>query len=199
MKGRFQGGEPLSPATSGPNVITVPRGTSYADQLAAGISAAEKQRAEGIRRIDMTPAVEDGTVFIGSGDQSFYAIDAASGKKKWSYVAGPRMVSSNFTSVTYPAAVVKNGTVYFVGGNGLQALDALTGKRKWLFEMSLKYRSATRLVMGNGVIFLLVEESVFAIDLESGKPRWVTTVGCVDTAATASNMEKGLELFAAKG
>jgi len=195
-KWRFQTGENLSPTTSGPNVITVPRGTSIDDQIAAGISAAEKQRGEGIRRIDMTPAVENGTVFIGSGDRSFYAVDAATGKKKWSYVVGPGMVSSNFISVTRPAAVVKNGTVYFEGGDGLHALDALTGKRKWLFGTLLRNRVPTGLVMGGSVIFLVAEASVFAVDVESGKAKWVTTVGCVDT--TASMTAEGLAFFAVK-
>jgi outer membrane protein assembly factor BamB len=36
------------------------------------------------------------------------------------------------------------------------------------------------------------------MDMESGKPRWMTTVGCADTAATASSIEKGLELLAAR-
>ena len=63
-KWRFQTGEGLS---SLPQVITVPRGTSVDDQMAAGMEAARKQRTAGIRRVDMAPAVEDGTVFIGSG------------------------------------------------------------------------------------------------------------------------------------
>lgn len=195
-KWRFQTGENLSPATSGPNVITVPRGTGIDDQLAAGISGAERQRGEGIRRVDMTPAVENGTVFIGSGDRSFYAIDAATGKKKWSYVAGPGMASRNYTSVTRPAAVLKNGTVYFESGDGLHALDALTGKRKWLFETGPRVRVPTGLVMGDGVIFLVGEASVVAVDLESGKAKWVTTVSCLDTTASMTAQE--LAFFAAR-
>src|SRR5439155_24478311 len=46
-KWRFQTGENLSPATSGPQVITLPRGTSIADQMAATIDAVEKRKGEG--------------------------------------------------------------------------------------------------------------------------------------------------------
>lgn len=157
-KWRFQTGEGLS---SLPQVITVPRGTSVDDQMAAGMSAAEKQRAAGIKRVDMTPLVESGTVFIGSGDHSFYAIDAATGKKKWSYEAGAGMASN---SPLLRAPMLKNGTVYFVTEEGLHALDALTGKRKWLFEtlqevpvnkMNLgRKRTPAGPVPGNGVIYL---------------------------------------------
>jgi PQQ-like domain len=97
-KWRFQTGESLSPASSGPLIITVPKGTSGIDQMVAGMKAAEKQKEQGIRRVDMTPTVENGTVFVGSGDHSFYAIDAATGKKKWSYDIGYAMASNNNSS-----------------------------------------------------------------------------------------------------
>jgi outer membrane protein assembly factor BamB len=96
-KWRFQTGENLSPAGQ---IITVPRGTSAGDQMMAGMSAVEKQIAEGTRKIDMTPAVVNGTVFIGSGDHSFYAIDAPTGQKKWSYAAGSGMVSTTLEATT---------------------------------------------------------------------------------------------------
>jgi outer membrane protein assembly factor BamB len=181
--------------------------------MAAGISVADKRRGEGIRRVDMTPAVANGTVYIGSGDQSFYAIDATTGKKKWSYVAGPGMVSSNYTSYPVPAAVLKNGIVYFVTEDGLHALDALTGNRKWLFETlqeipKQKYMPRKRApegpVMGDGVIFLTawprilgntpLKSFVYAVDPESGKAKWVTSVDGLDITAPAT--AKGLVFFA---
>lgn len=178
----------------------------------AAINAAEKQRGEGIRRVDMTPAVENGTVFIGSGDQSFYAIDAATGKKKWSYVAGPGM--AHIPSVRRPAAVLKNGTVYFVTEDGLHALDALTGKRKWLFQtlreipieqMNMrKKRVPMGPVIGDRVIFLTawpfilgnntLKSFVYAVDPESGKAKWTISVDGLDI--TAPTTAKGLVFFA---
>ena len=187
-KWRFQTGENLSPATSGPQVITVPRGTSTADQMVAGMDAVERQIKQGIRRVDMTPAVENGTIFIGSGDRSFYAIDAATGKKKWSYVAGSGMSSNNYTSYPVPAAVLKNSTVYFVTEDGLHALDAVNGKRKWLFEppQGKTPSKPAGLVVGDDSVFLTArtwatgsaswKQSLYAVDPESGKEKWVTSV-----------------------
>jgi len=214
---RFQTGESLSSAASGPQVVTVPPGTSIADQMAAGMNAAEKQRGAGIRRVDMTPAVEGGMVFIGSGDQSFYAIDAATGKKKWSYVAGSGMASNNFTSYPVPAAVLKNGSVYFVTDDGLHALDSLTGERKWLFEtlqeipieqMNLRRkRTPSRPVVGDGALLLTAwpyiggntpsKSFVYAVDQDSGKAKWVTSVDGLDI--TAPTMAKELVFVAVEG
>jgi integrase len=82
----------------------------------------------------MTPAIENGSAFVGSGDHSFYAIDAGTGKKKWSYDMGYAMANNNNTSFPVPPTVVSDGTVYLATGDGLLAIDALTGKGKWLFE-----------------------------------------------------------------
>lgn len=206
-KWRFQTGEGLS---SLPQVISAPRGTSIADQIAGGMNAAEKQKAAGIRRVDMTPAVDNGTVFIGSGDHSFYAIDAATGKKKWSYVAGFGMASNNNTSYPVPAPVIKNGTVYFVTEDGLHALDALTGKRKWLFETLQETpvkdmkREPSAPVLGDSVIFLTAwpylrsdtphKSFLYAVAPESGTTMWVTTLDGTDITAPVA--AKGLVFVA---
>jgi outer membrane protein assembly factor BamB len=214
---RFQTGENLSPATSGPQVITMPRGSSEAELMASIIDDAGKKKSEGMRRVDMTPAVENGTVFVGSGDQSFYAIDAATGKKKWAYEAGPGMASSNFSDSARPPALLKDGTVYFAAEDGLHALDALTGKRKWLFETlqeipleqmnTHKKRPPVGADMGEGVLFLTawpyaglqgpLPSFMYAVDQESGKAKWVTRVD--GDGITAPTMAKGLVFFAVKG
>jgi outer membrane protein assembly factor BamB len=197
LKWRFQTGEGLS---SLPQVIVAPRGTDAADQMGAAMSAVEKQRATGIRRVDMTPAVESGTVFIGSGDHSFYAIDAATGQKKWSYLAGAGMASSNNSTLEVAAPILRNGTAYFVTEEGLHALDAVSGARKWLFEtlreipvkdMNLgQKRKPAGPVMSSGVLYLTawaygrggaVQKSfLYAVDPASGKPMWVTSLDDID-------------------
>ena len=176
-KWRFQTGDSLSPATSVPQVITVPRGTNVGDQMIAGTSAAKNHIAAGIRRVDMTPAVENGTVFIGAGDHSFYAIDAATGKKKWSYVAGPGMASKIYVSYPVPAPIVHDGIVYCATQDGLHALDMTTGQRKWFFGVpSLTKRPAKGLVRGEAAIFLTGNGYLYAVAPDSGTTRWVTTL-----------------------
>lgn len=72
-----------------------------------------------------SPAVADGTVYVGSYDNFLYALDAATGKLKWKFDAHGNVGSS-------PA--VEKGVVYFVSLDGnLYALDARTGAQKWAF------------------------------------------------------------------
>jgi photosystem II stability/assembly factor-like uncharacterized protein/outer membrane protein assembly factor BamB len=212
-KWRFQTGESLSPATSGPQIITVPRGSSVNDQINAGVIAAEeqakKQKPEGIRRVDMTPAVENGTVFIGAGDHVFYAIDAATGKKKWSYVAGSGMACSNYTSCPKPAPVLKKGAVYLMTEEGLHALDAVTGNRKWLFRSPEEMNNGTAridpagFVLGDDGVFVTAtirrggtawKRSIYALDPESGKQLWAAGMDDVESISAPIRAE-GLVFF----
>ncbi len=69
-----------------------------------------------------SPAVAEGTVYVGSEDKNLYAIDAVTGKEKWRFTAGDHMYSS-------PA--VANGIVYVASEDkNLYAIDAVTGKER---------------------------------------------------------------------
>ena len=72
-----------------------------------------------------SPTVVNGTVYIGSGDQHVYALDARTGALKWSFATG---------DVVHAAPALANNTVY-VGSwdRNLYALDAATGKEKWRY------------------------------------------------------------------
>ena len=176
--------------------------------MVAGMKAAEKQKEQGMRRVDMTPAVENGTVFVGSGDHLFYAIDAATGKKKWSYDIGYAMASNTNSSSPVPPPVVRDDVLYFATGDGLHAIDALTGKRKWLFETWQatyfdRKHAPQGPVSGSGVIFLTMwvytdpnpqKSLLYAVDPESGKAKWMTSVSGWDVTVPATS--EGLAFFA---
>jgi outer membrane protein assembly factor BamB len=74
-----------------------------------------------------SPVISDGTLYIGSTDSVFYAIEAGSGKEKWRFHSGNTIQSS---------AAIHNNLIFFESGNHLFALNA-RGKLKWerdLFE-----------------------------------------------------------------
>src|SRR5262249_5777049 len=85
-----------------------------------------------------TPVVGAGTVYFGSSDHTFYALDAASGALKGKYATkGP--ISSS--------AAVADGRVYFGSyDSNLYALDAASGALLWKFTSGGERRfSATHL------------------------------------------------------
>jgi outer membrane protein assembly factor BamB len=45
-------------------------------------------------RVDSSPAIAGGRVYIGSSDGRFYVLDLASGKKLWEYEGGAALVAS---------------------------------------------------------------------------------------------------------
>ncbi len=68
-----------------------------------------------------SPLISDGTLYIGSTDSVFYAIEASTGKEKWHYHSGNTIQSS---------AATHNNLIFFESGNRLFALNA-RGKLKW--------------------------------------------------------------------
>src|SRR4051812_36556584 len=87
-------------------------------------------------RILSSAAVANGTVYFGSMDRNFYAVDEETGKQKWKVALTDGISSS-------PA--VDGNTVYFNAYDGeLYAADAFTGKVKWEFKTDGERRFAAR-------------------------------------------------------
>ncbi|MDQ3257996.1 MAG: PQQ-like beta-propeller repeat protein, partial [Acidobacteriota bacterium] len=75
--------------------------------------------------VHAAPLVVGGVVFFGSYDQTFYAVETATGRELWRFKTGGRILST-------PA--LAGGTVFFGSqDNRCYALDAATGKLKWKF------------------------------------------------------------------
>lgn len=73
------------------------------------------------------PVVANTILYFGSLDQSFYALNALTGNKIWSFKT-PFPINS--------MAMVSDGFVCFESGNRLYALDAATGDSLWSFVAS---------------------------------------------------------------
>ncbi len=89
------------------------------------------------------PAIDEGRLFVGSGDGWIYAFEAASGKQLWRFRAAPVERKINVygrLSSTWPVAsgvLVDRGIVYAAAGiaghdgTHVYALDAASGKIRW--------------------------------------------------------------------
>jgi len=78
-----------------------------------------------------TPAVVDGTAFIGASDGTLYALDAGSGDDEWTYEAGV---------MVWSAPAVAYGTVFVADWAGdVHAVDADSGDRVWQADPGGQY------------------------------------------------------------
>ncbi len=98
--------------------------------------------------------VAGGTVFV-PGDarseqskQALTALDAATGRTRWSFDTGTKAY------VEGPAAVI-GGTVFLGSERGLYAVDAATGKRKWVAAAG--EATAWGPAAGDGRVFVFVD------------------------------------------
>jgi outer membrane protein assembly factor BamB len=107
----------------------------------------------------------DGTVYIGCRDAHVYAIDAATGRRKWDYPTSKSWVSAT------PA--VRDGLV-FVGTSDTArflALDAKTGRLRWLFDAKA-YIFSSAAIAGELAYFGSFNGRLFAVDTRTGTLAW---------------------------
>ncbi len=132
-----------------------------------------------------TPVVVDGLVYYpqdngggGSGGDSLYCLNAATGEIIWKYRTG----------YTDDAVTVYDGYVY-TPGDSLWCLDALTGERMWAFG-GANDRGGTPIVTDNsvfcaaGITGSAHSSFVYRLDAQTGEVVWSQTI----TGATFSCM-----------
>ena len=118
-----------------------------------------------------SPAVHDGVVYIGSGDQQVYALDVASGALKWSFATG---------DVVHASPAVVDGVVYIGSWDrNVYALDAATGRERWRYTTgndTTIYNQigiASSAAVANGIVFVGGRDGHFhAVDARTGALKW---------------------------
>jgi eukaryotic-like serine/threonine-protein kinase len=119
---------------------------------------AEPFKTEG--KIWSSPTVSQGTVYIGSFDKKLYALDAATGAKKWEFLAGGAIISS---------PVIGGDTAYFGSfDRSFYAVDASSGNLKWVFEANHGFWAAP-LVVGGDVYAPSLDGKVYVFNGTSGQ------------------------------
>jgi len=130
--------------------------------------------------VQSSAALQEGALYIGSGDGLLYALDATTGAQRWRFRTG-RAVSST------PAVA---GGLVFVGSrdNTFWAVDARTGEERWRFETGRDvafpwgfesgdlYTSSPTWADGT-LYFGSGDGHVYAVEPRSGKLRWRFATG----------------------
>lgn len=144
-----------------------------------------------------TPAIAaDGTVYFGSEDNSFYALDSL-GVLKWSV---------SFIGGIGKPVVGSDGTVYVTGyysSAGKKELVALNpdGTEKWTFVATPSLSGAAA-IGGDGTVYVVSEGSIFgglyALDPADGTQTWLFSTG-VATHGSPVLTTAGFILLGAEG
>ncbi len=111
-------------------------------------------------RIQSSPTVVDGIVYVGSDDNSLYAIDAATGNEIFEF--------ANATGTIFSSPTVVDGIVY-VGSfdNSLYAIDAATGNEIFEFANAADRIFSSPTVV-DGIVYVGSDDnSLYAIDAVS--------------------------------
>lgn len=143
-----------------------------------------------------TPAIANGTVYVGSQDGSLYALDANTGALRWRFAS----------SVSFRAPpLIRDGVVYAPSQDGyVYALDAQSGAMFWRAFAGINPNTD---IIGSGtltspvtvyrnVLFATTDDTLYAFDLRHGSQRWrYTPVG--NGELTSPVISDGLVLIGA--
>lgn len=132
-------------------------------------TAAPAGRSLGRKALPSDPAFADGTVYVAATGDTLHAVDAQSGRRRWTAeYAAPGDGA--------PAAPVAGDGTVFVGDREgrLHAFDT-RGRPRWDFRTGGPVRSAP--VLSDDTVFVGTDEGVVhAVDIATGSRRWDFTV-----------------------
>jgi outer membrane protein assembly factor BamB len=134
--------------------------------------------------LQSSPSVSNGVVYCGSRDGKLYAVDIASGNKRWEFQTGSWVESS---------AAIVNNIVYFGSNDGnLYALNASTGAKIWSYQAPYPIKSSPAVADGR-VYFGCDDYYVYALDAVNGKKIWSVSTG--DVISSSPVIANGLVYF----
>jgi len=126
-----------------------------------------------------SPAIgADGTVYVGSWNGKFYALDGATGANRWEFQAGAILHSS--------PTIGTDGTVYFGSyepDSKVYALNGDTGAKRWEFATGARVASSPAIGMDGTVYVGSQDGRLYALDGITGQQRWAfQTAGEVNSS-----------------
>jgi outer membrane protein assembly factor BamB/predicted phosphodiesterase len=155
------------------------------------MTGAERWRVEGAltTAINASPVVADGVVYIVNGMDEVFALDAATGAKRWQVKLDPAGFDWGNATVGTPA-IAKQVLVVPTLYHDLVALDATSGAELWRYAgtpgpvRSTHYRGAAEagfeaspVITGDIVWAADTAGQLTALDLHTGAALWHTALG----------------------
>lgn len=141
-------------------------------------------------RMDSSPAIgTDGTIYIGSNNKTFYAVNP-DGTLKWSYQTGGSIYSD--------PSIAADGTVY-VGSadHKVYAFSPNSSTPKWTFDTGSMIIAAP-IIDGNGTIYITANTKLFAIN-PNGSLKWVYDLKVTVTSTPVIDSQGKIYIYSDNG
>jgi len=216
LRPTFNGGTAglsTAPAVAG-DVVIVPFASAYPGAVVGVSLATGKELWRGPDpALNGGVAVDRGVAFVAGKDGRFYALDAATGRERWTATLSTRGECGS-------QPIVRDATVYLTGagaatGDGaagfyLFALDASTGAERWRYRAQAPYVQAgvclRQPIVTADAIYATGDNWLYAVKRETGQDLWapvevrelkdgrerpVEMYGLVDGGATVIGMTAG--------
>ena len=110
-----------------------------------------------------TPALSQGTLYIGCYDNNLYALNAADGKFQWKYPTDGGIVSRPL--------IYENNVFFCSEDQCLHVIGARTGKLLWTYPTEGRVYSSPRISDGH-IFFGSDDQSLHAVNVNSGRAVW---------------------------
>lgn len=110
--------------------------------------------------VTTAPAVANGTVYFGTNDGTYFALDARTGQKKWTFETQPK---GRLTSPT-----IAGETIYFGDQkNLLHAVNASTGQERWRLKIKDGIQS---MALADATLYVNnLAGQIYAVDAQAGR------------------------------
>lgn len=117
--------------------------------------------------VESSAAIVDGVAYVGTMAGKLLALEAATGKLKWSYTATPDDMGIGESS---PA--VSGGLVYIGDLAGVfHAVDITTGKARWTYKTQAEIKSSP-VIVGDKVLIGSYDGHLYGLNAATGKFLW---------------------------
>ncbi len=113
--------------------------------------------------IESTATIYDGTVYVTALDNNLYALNAQTGKRKWSFNAKAPIKSS---------PTISDGVIYFGDETGIfHAVDINTHEKKWQYTTEGEIISSANFI-DNRILFGSYDGFLYCLDINNGELIW---------------------------
>jgi outer membrane protein assembly factor BamB len=119
--------------------------------------------AENLGTIRAGVALSDSSVYVGSTDGIFYALDLHSGKIQWQvHIEG---------NIFFPAAVAGSVVIFGATDHRLYGLNPSDGEIMWTLKTDAAINTDP-VISHDAVIFGAMDKTLYALDIKDGSEKW---------------------------